>query len=282
MGGRASHVLVTGGTGKTGGRVAALLREEGVRARVATRRPEGSGQVRFDWFAPATHGPALAGVDAVYLVPPVGVAEPAPVVAPFLDEAVRAGVRRVVLLGSSAISAGGSGSGALYGLVREAVAEWTVLRPSWFMQNFLGAHPVAEGIRRSGEIVTATGTGRVAFVDVADIAAVAVRVLLDAVPHDTEYIVTGPEALGYADAAAVVAAATGLAVRHRPVGAAELAARFAAAGLPADYAAVLAGLDEGIARGSEDRVTTTVEAITGRPPRSFAAFVAAHRDAFIG
>lgn len=274
--------LVTGGTGTTGSRVAALLRDRGAGVRIATRQPvDGDpGQVRFDWSDPDTHGPAVAGVDRIYLVAPVGVADPVPMVEPFLAGALRAGVRRVVLLSSSAIPEGAPGLGTLHRIVRATVPEWTVLRPSWFMQNFLGEHPVAASIRASGEIVTATGGGRVAFVDAADIAAVATRALLDAVPHNAAHVITGPETLTYADAAAIIADATGRTVRHRAVSTAERTARFVAAGYPVEFAAVLAGLDEDIRHGAADRVTSTVHSVTGRPARSFAEFVAAHREAF--
>ncbi|AHH98423.1 NAD(P)H-binding protein [Kutzneria albida] len=277
-------VLVTGGTGTTGSRVAAQLRERAAAVRIATRTPADGdpGQVRFDWADPATHGPALVEVQQIYLVAPIGEANPVPLVEPFLTEALRAGTRRVVLLSSSAIGEGDSGPGALHRLVRTSVPEWTVLRPSWFMQNFLHEHLIAVGIRDRGEIVTATGAGRVAFVDAADIAAVATRALLDPLPHNTEHVITGPEALSYADAAAVIAGATGRPIRHRPVSTAEMVDRFLAAGIPAEFAAVLAGLDEDIRHGAEDRVTSVVPEITGRPARSFAEFVSAHRAALGG
>jgi uncharacterized protein YbjT (DUF2867 family) len=261
-------VLVTGGTGTTGSRVAAALRDRGVPVRVASRRP-GNGQVRFDWADPGTHAAALDGVRAVYLVAPVGVADPAPLVAPFLDAARERGARRVVLLSSSAVPEGAPGLGELHRMVRTAVPEPTVLRPSWFMQNFLGDHPHARSARTDGEIVTATGDGRVAFVDAGDIAAVAAHALADEEPHAGEYVVTGPEALRYADVAAMLSEVVGREVRHRAVGVAELAERFVAAGYPADFAAALAELDGGIARGAEDRTTSTVQDVTGRPPRAF-------------
>ncbi|MCW2947285.1 MAG: hypothetical protein JWR24_4002 [Actinoallomurus sp.] len=275
-------VLVIGGTGTTGSRVAALLREQAATVRIGTRTPAdgNAAHVRFDWSEPATHGPAVAGVDRIYLVAPISVAEPAPLVEPFLAAAFRAGVRRVVLLSSSATPEDAPGVGVLPRMVRAMAPEWAVLRPSWFMQNFIGEHPVADGIRVQGEIVTATGAGRVAFVDAADIAAVAVRALLDAVPHNTDHVITGPEALSYADAAAVITEATGRPVRHRPVSTAEMTDRFVAAGIPVEFAAMLAGLDEDIRHGAENRVTSTVPNITGRPARSFAEFMAAHRDAF--
>lgn len=265
-----AEVLVLGGTGTTGRRVVAGLREAGFAARAATRKPAEQGQVRFDWADRSTHAGALHGVSAVYLLAPLGEAEPAALVEPFLAEAVDLGVRRVVLLSSSAVTEDTPGLGALQRLVR-AVPEWAVLRPSWFMQNFTGEHLVAQGVR-DGEIVTATGDARVAFVDAGDIAAVAVRALTDPEAHNTEHVLTGPSALSYAEAASIVAARTGRPVRHRAVSTAEFADHVTASGIPAEFARVLAALDEDIRRGAEDRVTTVVEQVTGRPARSFETF----------
>jgi uncharacterized protein YbjT (DUF2867 family) len=261
-------VLVTGGTGTTGSRVATALRERGVPVRVASRRPA-NGQVRFEWTDPGTHAAALDGVRGIYLVAPVGVADPAPLVAPFLGTARERGVRRVVLLSSSAVPEGAPGLGELHRMVCAAVPSPTVLRPSWFMQNFLGDHPHARSARVDGEIVTATGSGRAAFVDAGDIAAVAARALADEEPHVGEYVLTGPEALSYADVAAMLSGVVGRSVRHRAVSVAELTERFVDAGYGADFAAALAALDGAIARGAEDRTTSAVQDVTGRPPRSF-------------
>lgn len=264
-------VLVLGGTGTTGRRVVAGLRAVGFPARAATRKPSEPGQVRFDWTDRATHVDAVHNASAVYIVAPIGEAEPTGLVSPFLDDALAAGIRRVVLLSSSAVTADTPGLGELQRLVR-AAPEWAVLRPSWFMQNFTGAHLVAQGVR-DGEIVTATGDARIGFVDAGDIAAVAVRALTDPEPHNTEHVLTGPSAVSYAEAASIITARTGRPVRHRAVGTAEFAARVTASGIPAPFAAVLAALDEDIRRGAEDRVTPAVEAVTGRPARSFETFV---------
>lgn len=215
-------------------------------------------------------------MSAVYLVAPIGLVDPAPLVTPFLARARERGVRRVVLLSSSAVPEGAPGLGELHRLVRAEVPEPTVLRPSWFMQNVLGDHLHARSVRADGEIVTATGSGRVAFVDAGDIAAVAVHALADEEPHVGEYVLTGPEALGYDEVAAVLTEITGRQVRHRVVGVAELTARLVEAGIPPDFAAVLAALDAEIARGAEDRTTTVVHDVTGRPPRSFREVAGAH------
>ncbi|NKZ00452.1 NAD(P)H-binding protein [Nocardiopsis alborubida] len=266
-------ILITGGTGNTGRPLTEALRARGVHVRVASRRP-GPGGVPFDWADPTTHARALAGAEALYLVPPPMTLDPMPLAGPFLRAARAAGVRRVVLLGSLAELPGVRGVAELGETVR-SFPEWAVLRPSGFMQNFTGAHPVAVGIREHGEIRSATGEGRLGWIDAADIAAVAAEVLSAPGPVSGEHVLTGPESFGYARAAAVIAEAVGRPVRHTPAPAAELVRRNVDAGMPEPFAAALVGVDAAIAGGSEDRVTDTVRRLTGRPPRTFADFVRA-------
>ncbi|WP_433701100.1 ergot alkaloid biosynthesis protein [Nocardiopsis sp. CA-288880] len=268
-------VLITGGTGNTGRPLAETLRSRGADVRVASRRP-GPGGVPFDWADPGTHARALAGAEALYLVPPPLTVDPMPAAGPFLAAARAAGVRRVVLLGSLAELPGVPGAAELGRAVR-SFPEWAVLRPSGFMQNFTGAHPVAAGIRERGEIRSATGGGRLGWIDSADIAAVAAEVLTAPGPVADDHVLTGPESFGYTEAAAVIAEAVGRPVRHTPAPVAELVRRNLDAGMPEPFASALVGVDSGIARGDEDRVTDTVHRLTGRPPRAFADFVRAHR-----
>lgn len=213
-------ILVIGATGTTGGRTAARLTAAGHHVRAASRRATpvpGAQPVRFDWYDPGTFGGALDGTDRVYLVPPLGDPDPAAVMLPFLRQARAAGVRRAVLLGSSAIPADGPGVGAVHRALPELFDQWAVLRPSWFMQNFTGTHMHARSIREHGVILTAAGSGRVGFVDADDIAAVAVHALTDDRAPGTDLVLTGPQALGYDDIAAIVTEVTGRPVTHQPL-----------------------------------------------------------------
>ncbi|MDA2892097.1 NAD(P)H-binding protein [Mycolicibacterium sp. BiH015] len=268
-------VLVTGATGNTGSAVSRLLKAAAVEVREASRRPGPEG-VRFDWNDPSSYAPALRNVERVYLVAPIGEAEPAPIVQSFLEVGLRQGVRRVVLLSSSAVEPADTGLGALHRLVTDSVPEWAILQPSWFMQNLVGDHPVAHGLR-NGLLTTATGDGRIGFVDAEDIAAVAAHCLLRDDAPNASLVITGPEALSYADVCRLVGELTGRPIRHVAVGTAERAAQIAATGVPHEYAAVLAAMDDQISRGSEDRVTDTVARFTGRPAVSLAEFLARHR-----
>ncbi|MER5796458.1 NAD(P)H-binding protein [Streptomyces sp. NPDC001980] len=265
--------LVIGATGTTGSRTAARLAAAGHRVRAAGRHAApvpGAEPVRFDWYEPATHAAALHGADRVYLVPPVGDPDPAAVMLPFLRQARTAGVRRAVLLSSSAIPAGGPAAGVVHQALPGLFDQWAVLRPSWFMQNFTGTHAHALSIREDGALWTATGSGRVGFVDAEDIAAVAVHALTDEHAPDTDLVLTGPEALGYDDVAAILTEVTGRPVTHRRLSCEQLRERLAAH-VPPEFAAMLAGLDRAIAEGAEDRVTDTVRRLTGRPARTFRA-----------
>lgn len=271
-----SGVLITGGTGTTGRALSEILRDR-VEIKVASRNPDARDpkHVYFDWYDPETHPKALSGVDRVYLVPPIGAVDPMPAAGPFLEKARAAGVRRVVMLGSSMKLPDAPGMDELYATV-ERSPEYAILRPSWFMQNFLRYQ--AADIRERGEIVAASGHGRIGWIDAGDIAAVAGAVLLDPNPVRAEYVLTGPEALSYGDAAAEIAEAAGRPVRFVDVSVEELTDRHIGAGVPPDFAAVLASMDARIRAGEEDRTTTAVEDLTGRPPRPFRDFVRAHRS----
>lgn len=185
-------------------------------------------------------------MDRVYLVPPPGTSDPAAVMLPFLRRARASGVRRAVLLSSSAIPAGGPAVGQVHAALPGIFDEWAVLRPSWFMQNFTGDHLHARTVRAEGVIRTAAGEGRVGFIDAEDIAAVAVRALLDDRAPNTDLVITGPQALSYGDIAAVLTEVTGRTVVHQRLTREEMVQRLAAE-MPAAFASMLADMDLAIA-----------------------------------
>jgi ergot alkaloid biosynthesis protein len=274
-----NKVLVIGGTGKTGSRVAAKLQQRGWAVAVGSRTKR-EGTVNFDWTAPESFEPACAGVRAVYLIAPLGELNPAPVMQAFIEKALRLKVTRFVLLSSSLLPQDGPAMGTVHGFLRRNAPEWTVLQPSWFMQNFSeGLHQTT--IRNEGRITSATGSGAVAFIHVDDIAEVAVRALIDQPAHNRAHLITGPQALTYGDVAAAISGVCGYAVRHENISPRELASRWSAMGLPADYATMLANMDEAISHGAENRTTTAVKDVTGREPTRFVDFVRANAQAWV-
>lgn len=272
-------ILVTGATGKTGAALVHLLRDNGAEVRAATRNPAYAGQVRFEWQDRSTYRAALDGMTGIYLVAPTDADTHLPIMRPFLEEALEAGVRRFVLLSASILDETGPLMGEVHAWLAAHAPHWTVLRPSWFMQNFITQH--LPGIMNGGAIYSATQDGRVPFIDAADIAAVAARALTYSDFASGEApILTGPETLSYDEVAAAISDVTGRTVRHEKRTADEMKAHFESFGIPADFAAVLANLDASIAQGAEDRVTHEVERLTGRKSGSFREFLEQNRSAF--
>lgn len=267
--------LVLGGTGRTGSLVAGTLAERGLSVRTASRH---GADVPFDWDNPATHGPALAGVDRIYLVTPVMRVTYAHLVSDFLDLAEASGVRHVTYL-----SAYGSDQAPpevdiraieLDLMSRQAFTS-SVLRPAWVMQNFSDEHlPVVQDM-----ITVPTAGGAEAFVDAADIAAVAVETLVDPDAHaGAVYAPTGPEALTVAEAADIIAGVVGRPVRHHDIERSVWIDGAIAAGVvPADYGVMLNWLTATIASGHGSRPNDDVRRVTGVRPASFSDF--AHRNA---
>ncbi|WRH64478.1 MAG: NAD(P)H-binding protein [Fuscovulum sp.] len=264
------RVLITGGKGKTGRRVASRLIALGIDVTIGTRTPDGPRDSRFDWADPSSAS-AFDGCDAVYLVAPTDRTDHLAVMQPLLEEAMGRGVRRFVLLSSSLIEPGGPMMGEVHAWLAQSAPEWAVLRPSWFMQNF-SEGPHATTIREERIIYSATGAGRVGFIDAEDIAATAAACLTAKTPLNSDVVLTGPQALSYDDIAAIITAALGRPVRHVSLDPAALTARFVSQGMPPDYANTLAGMDVDIATGAEDYATLGVAQVTGQRPSSFLAF----------
>jgi len=267
--------LVLGGTGRTGSLVARKLAERSLSARTASRR---GADVPFDWDNPATHGPALAGADRIYLVTPVLRITYAGLVSGFLDLAEACGVRHVTYLsayGSDQAPPQVDIRAVELDLMSRQALTCSVLRPAWVMQNFTDEHlPVVQDM-----ITVPTAGGAEAFVDAADIAAVAVETLADPDAHaGAVYEPAGPEALTVAQVAGIIAGVAGRPVSHHDIErSAWVDGAIAAGAVPPGYGVMLNWLTATIAFGRSSRPNDDVRRVTGSPPASFADF--AHRHA---
>ena len=270
VGGVNDLVLVTGGTGKTGRRVAEQLSAAGVAVRIASR----GGPQPFDWLSPDTWASVLEGVSAIYLVPPPGAGDVSASMTAFLQAAMARGARRFVLLSGSPMPEGGPGVGQTHQWLRANAADWAVMRPSWFMQNFSEGQHLAT-IRDEGVIFSAAEDGRIPFINADDIAAAAVSALTGPAPLNQDFILTGPEPISYDTVARYISEAAGRPIEHRRISAEDLAAWYRANGRPALLAQMLGAMDAMIAAGAEDRITDRFQALTGRAPTGFEAFAKA-------
>ena len=160
--------------------------------------------------------------------------------------------------------------------LRDSGLEWTILRPHHFMQNLLD--PLVFD-REAGEVRSASGEGRIPFVDTRDVAAVAAAALTEDGHAGEVLTLTGPEALSYREAAELISGAIGRAVRYVPESVDEAWRRRRAAGQPVWLAAAQLAIAGYQRRGGPtERVTDTVERVTGRRPRTLAEFIEDHAE----
>lgn len=256
--------LVLGGTGKTGRRIAERLRAKGVAVRVGAR----SAETSFDWNDETTWAPVLENVERVYVSYQPDLAVPGAVEAirRFSALAVGAGIKRLVLLS-------GRGEDAAQAAERElqaSGADWTIIRASWFFENFSEAF-LMDAVR-SGMVYLPPDAVTEPFVSADDIADVAVLALLDDAHVGKIYELTGPRLLTFAEAVAEIAAAAGRPIGYQSVPLADFVAQMRAEGLPDDYVELIRYLFSSVLDGRNSSLTSDIEHLLMRRPRDFATY----------
>lgn len=257
--------LVIGGTGKTGRRVVQRLEARGVPTRIGSR----SSETPFDWNDQATWPAALANVGAAYVTYAPDLAVPAapPAIRAFARLAAEHGVERLVLLSGR----GEEEAQRSERIVLDTNPAWTVVRASWFSQNFSEAF-FLEPLRH-GVLALPAGAVGEPFIDVEDIADVAVAALTELGHEGHVYEVTGPRLLTFADAVAEIGAATGRELRFVQVTADEFVREMRAHDTPEDVITLTRYLFETVLDGRNAHVTDGVERALGRTPRDFTEYV---------
>ncbi|HEY8581780.1 MAG TPA: NAD(P)H-binding protein [Capillimicrobium sp.] len=252
-------VAVLGATGKTGRRIVDRLRARDVPVRLGSR----SAEPAFDWQDRATWRPLVRGARAVYAAysPDLALPGAAEAVEHLAELAVEEGVERLVLLSGR----GEEEAQRAERLVQAVPIDSTIVRCSWFMQNF-SEGLMAEGVA-AGVLALPVGDVPEPFVDCDDIADVAVAALTEDGHAGELYELTGPRALSFADAVATIAAATGRPARFETAGADAFAAELRAAGLSAGDVDGILYLFTEILDGRNTQTADGVQRALGRPPR---------------
>jgi uncharacterized protein YbjT (DUF2867 family) len=256
--------LVLGGTGKTGRRVVERLTRQHHPVRVGSR----SAGLPFDWDDPATWEPALQGVGAVYVsyFPDLAVPGAPDAIGSFADVALKADVRRLVLLSGR----GEEEAQASEKRLIDSGADWTVLRASWFNQNFDEGYLLDPIV--AGELALPAGDVGEPFTDADDIADVATAVLTQDGHVGEVYELTGPRLLTFAETVDVIAEATGRDLAYVRIGVDDFAAGLTAEGVPGDVVELLVYLFATVLDGRNASVRDGVERVLGRPARDFADY----------
>ncbi|MDN5284503.1 MAG: NmrA family transcriptional regulator [Mucilaginibacter sp.] len=258
-------ILVLGGTGKTGSRVVDRLQQLGALVTIGSR----SAEIPFDWNDQTTWLANLQDVNAVYITfqPDLAIPGAVEIIRAFSKLAVENKVNHLVLLSGR----GEEEAQRCEKMVMEAGTHWTILRASWFSQNFsesylldpILAHYVALPVSNLPE----------PFVDADDIADVAVEALTNDGHFGQLYELTGPRLLTFQDAVQEIATATGKPIHYEKISMDEYAAMMAEYEVPKDIIWLITYLFIEILDGRNASLTDGVQRALGRKPTDFSAYV---------
>ena len=257
-------IRVLGGTGKTGARIVHRLRAAGAPVTALGR----STPVAFDWADRSTWDRAVDGAERLYIAYSPDLAVPGALddIRDLTARCRQAGVRRLVLLSGR----GEPEAQEAEDVVRHSGIDWTIVRCSWFFQNFTESY-LREPLV-AGELVLPTVRFPEPFVDADDIADVATAALLDDRHVGELYELTGPELLTFGQVAETVADLTGREVRYVPVDRSEYVTAARADGVPEEVVSLLDYLFHVVLDGRNASLTDGVHRALGREPRTFLGF----------
>lgn len=267
------NILVLGGTGKTGRRIAKKLTAQGHHVRIGSRGATPS----FDWDQPAGWPAVLEGMEKVYITyqPDLAVPGAKEAIAALTRAAREKGVQQLVLLSGK----GETEAEHCEQIVLSSGIESTILRASWFNQNFSESfflEPILQGV-----VALPKADSKAPYVDADDLADAAVAVLTEEGHGGKIYELTGPRLLSFRDTTEEIAKATGRTLTFIPITLPEYVDGMRAQGLPEDLIWLMEYLFTHVLDNPANQVITNdVENLLGRKPKDFAEF--AERTAATG
>ncbi|WP_332305451.1 SDR family oxidoreductase [Rhizobium sp. GR12] len=271
-------ILVIGSTGTIGTPLVKALLAKGEKVKAASRTgnaADGAEGVRFDYTDASTYADAFDGVDRLFLILAGGRLDIIDALTPVVEEAAR---RKVKIVFLSVFGVDADDSIPYRQVELKIIASgvpYVILRPNWFADNF---HSYWKAGIEHGEIAVPAGEGKTSFIDVRDIAGSAAAALTTDAFDGKAFNLTGPRAIGYGEAAAIISQAIGKPVSYGPVSDEVFIGILTGAGVPKDYASFLASIFHPVREGWTSAVTGDVETLTGHAPHSLETYVADHVD----
>ena len=282
-------ILITGATGNVGSELITALRKRGLANQVvaADRNPAKAqaklgndiGYTRLDFADASSFAPAFTDIEKLFLMRPPALSDVPRYIAPAIDAAKHAGVRQIVFLSLLGAEKNRVVPHAkIEDALRDADVPWTMLRPSFFMQNLNTTH--RDEIRDGNELFVPAGNGRTSFIDVRDIAAVAALALAEAGHEYQSYALTGSEALTYGEVAAMMTEVLGRNIAYRNPSLLAFIARWQARGAALDYILVMAAIYTTARLGLAGGITGELPRLLGRTPITVRQYIEDYRAAW--
>ncbi|MFN6565475.1 MAG: SDR family oxidoreductase [Nostoc sp. ChiSLP01] len=277
-------ILVTGATGNVGREVLRLLLSHDCNVCAAVRNPNSAKDilgsniecVRFDFSNPDTFANAFVRVNKLFLVRPPALANIRKEIAPALDAAKLAGVEHIVFL--SILGAESNPfvpHSQIENYIQQLGIKATFLRCSFFMQNLNTAH--REDIKTRGELLLPAGNGKTSFIDIRDIAAVAVSTLIEDGHQGKAYTLTGSEALTYYEVADIFTSVLGKPIRYNP-SLLKFIRQMRSSGFAIDFILVMVAIYTTARLGLASKITPDTEQLLNRSPLTIQQYIEDYRQ----
>lgn len=278
-------ILVTAASGNVGSAVVKLLRDRQTPFRIGTRSFDSidrdSAAVRLDFLDASTFRSAVQGCKAVFLLRPPAISDTRKTLNPFLDVARAEGVEQVVF-----VSVAGAADHRIvpHHAVEQHLLQgelgWTILRAGFFAQNLGDAYRL--DIVERDRLFVPAGAGRVAFIDVRDIAEVAVQALIDLATHQQQiYTLTGGEAMTFAEVAQLLSIELGRSIAYQPVNIPAYALHLLRRQMPLEQVLVQTALHVGLRFGQAETVDETLVKLLGHSPRRLQDYIHDYRNLWL-
>ncbi|MCJ8237430.1 SDR family oxidoreductase [Peteryoungia algae] len=265
-------ILVLGATGNVGNHLVKTLIAKGETVKAASRSGKavnGAEGVAFDLADPSSFAHAFDGIDRAYIMLPGGSVAVKDLLLPVVEAAI---ARKVKIVFQSVLGVDADDSipyRQIEILIEKSGVPYVILRPNWFSDNF---HTFWKAGIGHGQIALPAVNGKSSFIDARDIADSAAAALTSSQFDGRAFNLTGPEALGYADAATILSGAIGRPVTYSAISDDAFIGILTGAGVPADYAGFLASIFHPVREGWTASVTQDVETLTGKAARSLATY----------
>jgi uncharacterized protein YbjT (DUF2867 family) len=259
-------ILVLGGTGKTGRRVAERLKQAGVnQVRIGSR----TAQPAFDWGNADTWNAALDHIDTVYITfqPDLAIPIAPTLIKKFTELASQKGVSKMVLLSGR----GEQEAQVCEVIVQQSATNWTIVRASWFNQNF--SESVFLDPILAGHVALPRAEALEPFTDADDIADVVVECLLNDAHNKKIYELTGPRLLTFKQAIAEIAEATRREIIFQALSLEEYTEMLRQYQVPEDHIWLVNYLFTEVLDGRNASVTNDIEKVLGRKAKDFSEYV---------
>lgn len=233
----------------------------------------------FDFLDPSTFHEAFSGVTKVFFIRPPQLSKPKEDMAPFLNYAQQQGIQQIVFVSLIGVEKNPvTPHHKIEKMIRQMALPYTFIRPSFFMQNLNTTHQ--EDIRVNHDLFIPAGRSKTSFIDTRDIGEVAAVCLTDPTYLNRELEITGPEALTYEEIAEEMSAILGTTISYSQPSLLKFRRVMIERGIPKDYVNVMVMLYLITQMGNAKKVTTDLEKVLKRSPRTIQDYIRDYQEDF--